>query len=500
MPRRAPLLVSLDMLSLERNAERPLHRQIYDHLRHYILNGQLPSRTRLPATRTLAGDLGVSRNTIVAAYDALLAEGYLESIQGSGTQVADLPSRALIGSADRRASALPRLSARGNHMISQIMDRTIPERVAFHPGYPEIQSFPFSTWARLLAINSRRVNDDLYGYHHVGGHPKLRSAIATYLAISRGVKCGAEQVIVLTGAQAALDVIGRLFMDPGDAFWIEDPGYQGARIAFQGAGGTPVPLHVAPEGWQVDEAATPPPRLIYVTPSCQWPLGMVMPLETRLRLLHLAERHDAWIIEDDYDSEFRFRGHPVPSMQGLDRSGRVIYVGTMSKMMFPSLRLGYIVVPTPLVEGFKAALSATGQYPSLPLQAALADFIGEGFLAAHLRRMRSLYARRQRHFVKLCQARLGPWLDVHERDTGMQVSGRFRMAMDDADVNAAAMRRGIHFVRMSSQYYHSEPVHGAFLGYAGVGADETEIGIERLRNAFEEVQERAGQSGRPRQY
>jgi GntR family transcriptional regulator/MocR family aminotransferase len=475
------------MIILDRQAARPLHRQLYDSLRAHILDGKVPARTRLPATRELAGDLGISRNTVIAAYDALLAEGYLESTAGSGTRVAALPPRP--GPPEPEDdSRLPPLSARGRLMTTLARDQTIPGRHAFRPGFPEIDTFPFSTWARLVAANIRHAREDLFGYHLIAGHPRLRRALAEYLAVSRGVRCTPDQVIVLTGAQAALDLIGRVFMDPGDHFWIEDPGYLGAYNAFLAAGGRAVPLPVGPEGWRLEEAGRPAPRVIFVTPSCQWPRAIIMPMESRLRLLQVAEKHDAWIVEDDYDSEYRFRGHPIPAMQGLDRSGRVIYLGTLSKTMFPTVRVAYLVVPEDLVEGFKTAVSMSGQFPPLLLQVAIADFIAEGFFATHLRRMRRLYARRQRDFVALCQARLGRWLTVQGSDAGMQVIGRFNRPMDDGEVLAAARRHGVDFVRMSTQYRYAEPEHGMLLGYAGVGQDEMHAGVEGLRAAFLELE------------
>jgi GntR family transcriptional regulator/MocR family aminotransferase len=477
----------LDMISLDRKAALPLHRQLYDGLRAHILDGKIPSGTRLPATRELAHDLGISRNTVIAAYDALLAEGYLESVAGSGTRVALLPPRpapAPVGAGSR----LPPLSGRGELMATQPRDQTTPGRHAFRPGFPEIDTFPFATWARLVAANTRHTREDLFGYHLIAGHPRLRRALAEYLAVSRGVRCKPEQVMVLSGAQAALDLIARMFMDPGDHFWLEDPGYLGAYNAFLAAGGRPVPLPVGPDGWQLDGAGRPPPRLIFVTPSCQWPRALVMPMEARLRLLQIAGEHDAWIVEDDYDSEYRFRGHPIPAMQGLDRSGRVIYLGTLSKTMFPTIRVAYLVVPEELVGGFTTAISITGQFPPLLLQVAIADFIADGFFATHLRRMRRLYARRQREFVALCEARLDRWLSVRGSDTGMQVIGRFRQPMDDGEVLAAARRHGVDFVRMSTQYRHAEPEHGMLLGYAGVAQDQMHAGIEKLRAAFLELE------------
>jgi GntR family transcriptional regulator/MocR family aminotransferase len=276
-------------------------------------------------------------------------------------------------------------------------------------------------------------------------------------------------------------------MDPGDHFWLEEPGYLGAYSAFVAAGGRPVPLPVGPDGWRLDEGGRPAPRLIFVTPSCQWPLTLVMPTDVRLGLLRLAEAHNAWIIEDDYDSEYRYRGHPIPAMQGFDDAGRVIYVGTLSKTMFPALRVGYLVVPRPLVECFKTAVKIGGQHPPLFVQLALADFISRGFLASHLRRMRRLYARRQRDFVAACRDRLDRWLTVKEADTGMQVLGRLRQPHTDAEVHAAALRHGVDFSRLSVQFWHSAPEQGMLLGYAGIPQDQAREGVERLRAAFEEL-------------
>jgi GntR family transcriptional regulator/MocR family aminotransferase len=484
MPRGA--LLPLDLLTLDRASDVPLNRQLYSSLRSHILDGRLAPMTRLPASREMAADLGVSRNTVVAAYDALLAEGYVESTQGSGTWVAAL-SQSHAPKPSGAAPQLPELSARGARMTAQRMDRVTPGRVGFHPGLPEIATFPFAAWAKILATEMREGRHDSFGYHMVGGHPRLRAAIAEYLAVSRGVTCSAEQVIVVTGAQAALDLVARIFMDPGDRFLIEDPGYLGAYSAFQNAGGEPLPLPVGREGWRLDDSGQRP-RLIFVTPSCQWPLGLVMPLDARLGLLRFAEQHDAWIVEDDYDSEYRFRGHPVPAMQGLDGAGRVIYLGTMSKTMFPSLRVAYLVVPAKLADGIVTALAGTGQYPPLFLQAALAEFIAQGFFASHLRRMRRLYAERQREFVAMCRARLADWLTVEEADTGMQVIGRFTRPFDDGDVHAAAARYGVDFSRLSLQYRHAPPQHGLMLGYAGVSTDNARVGVERLRAAFMEVE------------
>jgi GntR family transcriptional regulator/MocR family aminotransferase len=482
---RGPLL-PLDLLVLDRDADTPLNRQLYTSLRSHILDGRLTPTTKLPATRKLADELGVSRNTVIAAYDALLAEGFLDSVRGSGTRVAAQPQPPAGKRAHHRPSMLPALSARGTRMATQPHEATAGDKIGFHPGRPEIATFPFANWTKLVAAQMRSAPESNYGYQMVGGHPRLRAAIAEYLRVSRGVKCVADQVIVVTGAQAALDLIARVFMDPGDAFQIEDPGYLGAYNACLNAGGQPLPLVVKPDGWHLERSPRPP-RLIFVTPSCQWPLGLVMPLDVRLELLQIAERQDSWIVEDDYDSEYRFRGHPIPAMQGLDDSGRVIYLGTMSKTMFPSLRVGYLVVPAKLADGLVTALASTGQYPPLFIQMALAEFISQGGFAAHLRRMRRLYARRQREFIESCRARLNRWLTVNERDTGMQVIGRFTRPMDDGVVLNLALRRGVDFMRLSTQYRHGTPEHGLILGYAGVNQDQARVGIERLRTVFQKI-------------
>ena len=485
MLRRSSL--PLDMLALEPGGDIPMHRQLYAGLRAQILEGRLRAGSRLPASRTLAQELGVGRNTVIAAYDALLAEGYLEARSGSGTWVADLPQEAVAARGKAPPRGHPALSARGQLMASQGRHRTNPGQIAFHPGYPETATFPFSTWARLLARHARRPGEDLFGYHYVAGHPRLREAIADYLGISRGVECSPDQVIVLGGAQAALDLVARMLTDPGDTVWVEDPGYSGARSALACAGAAIESLNVRGGGWDLDAEGNRPPRLIFVTPSCQWPLGVGMRMEDRLRLLSLAERHDAWIVEDDYDAEYRFRGRPIPAMQGLDRSGRVIYLGTFAKTLFPSLRLGFVVAPPELVDGFKRAVNATGHFAPLLSQVTLADFMREGYFSTHLKRMRRLYAQRQRRFVGLCRLHLGRWMRVVENEAGMQVLGRLAPGLDDRAVAAAALRRGVDLLPLSSQYHHSPPEHGLLLGFAGVGERETMAGVRALQEAFVEV-------------
>ncbi len=474
-----------DAVTVDRSLKIRLNRQLYDILRTYILEGLIGAGTSLPATQTLAQQLGVGRNTVVAAYDQLLAEGYVEAQSGSGTRVASLP-HSMISSAKEHAPAdPPGLSRRGELMASRPQPPRSPGKLNFHPGFPESATFPFSTWARLLARNARRRGDDILAYQSFAGHWGLREAIAEYLAVARGVNCRPDQVIVVTGAQAALDLTARLLLDGGEAVWLEEPGYLGARSALLSGGAELAPLRVHKGGWELGDPSLPPPRMIYVTPSCQWPLGTIMGMDERLRLLAIAERHNAWIIEDDYDGEYRFRGQPVPALRGLDHTQRVIYVGTFGKTLFSSLRIGFLVAPPSLAPAFERALSVTGQFAPLLLQATLADFIREGYFATHLKRMRRLYARRQTEFLKLCRRKLSAWMDVSENDAGMQILGWLIPPLDDHAIASAALRYGVDVQPISINYQHDAPRQGLLLGFAGVGDREMVRAVNGLRSAFQ---------------
>ncbi len=473
----------IDMIVINPGSAVPAYRQLYSALREAILDGRLQTATRLPASRVLAADLRVSRNTVVSAYETLLAEGYLDSRHGSGTFVADLPESARRIRAIKNQAALPDLSERGRLMAAQMLYGPQRNQIAFHPGYPDLRQFPFAAWSRLIAANLKGADIDFVGYTMIDGHPKLKAAIAEYLAVARGVECDPGQIIIVSGTQAALDLIGRLLLDPGDHFWMEEPGYLGATAAFLGAGGRPVPIPVTRDGWRFPTDG-PPPRLVFITPSCQWPFGAVMQLEDRLKLLELAAHHDSWIIEDDYDSEYRFRGRPIPALHGLDTSGRVIYVGTFAKTIFPSLRIGFIVVPPALAQGLTHAVNSTGQYPPQLLQKTLADFIADGSFANHLRRMRNLYAQRKRTFADLSNELLSDWLDIEPADSGIQMVATLKDGLDDNRVLAATTRRGIGFTPLSALYRMSPPRNGTIFGYAA--SDEAQIrnGLRRVRQAL----------------
>jgi GntR family transcriptional regulator / MocR family aminotransferase len=488
MPRHGAVLGTL---SLERGGE-PLHRQLYGALRDAILAGRLRPGTRLPATRTLARDVGAARNTVVTAFEQLVAEGYLESRVGDGTRVAAVLPETLLHARRTRVTAPPRgaapvLSSRGTAMVAARRPTPDPSRRAFQPGLPAVDLFPRDVWARLLARRARLPGRGNMGYAHATGLPVLREAIAAYLGPARGVACDPSQVIIVAGSQAGLDLSCRLLLDAGDPAWIEEPGYLGARGALLAAGARLVPVPIDGEGIDVDAGASTSrgTRLVYVTPSHQFPLGVTMSLARRLKLLAWAAQAGAWVLEDDFDSEFRYAGRPVAAMQGLDAAGRVVYLGTFSKTLFPALRVGYLVVPAALVDAFTVAVRLTGHQVATDLQAALADFIVEGHFAAHVRRMRALYAARQDRLVRALRRRLDGLLAVDARDGGMQVAGMLPPDADDAAASRAANAEDV-IAPPLSLYHVGLPVRrGLHLGYAGVPEREITTGVERLARALE---------------
>ena len=478
----------LDSVSLDRSLSVPLHRQLYGHLRGMIEERVLAPGHALPSSRSLAQDLNVARNTVVSVYEQLSTEGYIEGRPGVRPTVVDLPVRN-IPEVHAKTNVRRRLvSARGQLMLRQPAHHGAPGQLAFHPGMPDAESFPFSTWSRLLARRAKVARNDLFGTYSIGGYPPLQRAIAGYLKVARGVRCRPEQVIVTTGAQAALDLLARVLLDAGDAAWVEEPGYYGAQAAFVAAGAQLVPLHVDDQGWRLNPPTNLTPRLIYVTPACQHPLGTTMRMDQRLRLIELAERMDAFVIEDDFDGEYRFLGRPVQAMQGADTSDRVIYLGTFAKLLFPALRLGFMVLPEFLLPDISTVLSITGQFAPLLLQAALADFIDEGHMSVHLKRMRRIYAARRQAFRVHAQRELGEWMRLRPSDAGIQFVGELRSGLNDVAIATAARRRGLNISPLSMHFRHTQhPLSGLVLGYATIDEANMPAAFRSLRQAFVEA-------------
>jgi len=498
----------------------PLYRQVYEALREAILSGRLARGARLPSSRALAGDLGVARNTVLQAYEQLRSEGYLLGRRGGGTRAREVIPDALLtvphrargrGMGDRGArarsrtidsptapnQASPRISQRGRTLVTSgaALIRAPGSHVPFELGVPAHDAFPRRLWGQLAGRRWRRGDMDL-GELDPAGEITLRGAIAEYLGTARGVRCTPEQVIVVNGAQQALHLVAQLLLDPGDRVWIEDPGYVGARVAFEAAGARLVPVPVDDDGLDVAAGtrASKDARLAYVTPSHQFPLGVVMSAARRLQLLAWARACDAWIIEDDYDSEFRYTGRPLPSMQGLEAerdegsAARVLYVGTFSKTLVSGLRLGYMVVPDVLIDAFRAARSTVDRHTPTAYQQVLADFIGEGHYYRHIRHVRSLCAERQAVLVDAAESRLAEVLTVRADPAGLHLLARLAPGFDDVAVQRAAMARGVRSWALSKFYLRDGPASGALvLGYGGFGERAIREGVETLGAVLSEL-------------
>ena len=491
----------LTTLTLSHASTSPLYRQLYDGLRRLILTKQLLPGSRLPSVRRLVSELGVSRNTILNAFDQLIAEGYLEPKHGSGTYIAEvLPDERLTVPVNSKSPSLPNqggrsLSRRGAQLAA-VPKMPLPPATssaerprAFLATIPDIDAFPRAIWGRFLAKCWRRASyADLLAYQDRAGYPPLRQAIAAYLGTSRGVRCSAEQVIIVAGSQQGIDLTARILLDSGDGVWLADPGYLGAYGAFAGAGAQINPVPVDSEGFNVEIAMAryPQARLAFVMPSHQFPLGVTMSLRRRLALLEWADRANGWILEDDYDSEYRYTGRPLAALQGLDRKNRVIYLGTFSKVLFPALRLGYVVVPPDLIDAFTAALSFTTMQPPILEQMALADFMIEGHFSRHVRRMRALYGERQAVLVEAACRELRGLLDIQAADAGMHLLGWLPDQLVDTEVATHLAGRGIDTHPLSSYSFKSGAGGALLLGYTALQEWEIKEGVQKLARALQQ--------------
>ena len=493
-PEGIPVLIPLDPKSSD-----ALSRQIYRALRDGILAGRLGPGFRLPSTRALASDLGVSRNTVVTAFDQLLAEGYVESRVGRGTRVSQTMPDHLLHARSRprvrptAAAPANAPSARGSLLLDRARRKSsLPDTagvVPFAPGVPALDLFPWQTWGRLVARRGHELSAKSTGYGDSLGYRPLREAVARYVAVARGVVCTADQIVIVSGSQQGLDLVARVVTDPGDGAWIEDPGYQGALGAFSAAGLQVTGVPVDADGMSVaaGRVGAPAARLMYVTPSHQFPLGVTMSLSRRLELLSAAAEMQAWIIEDDYDSEFRYVSRPLTALQGLDTDGRVVYVGTFSKVMFPALRIGFVVAPPSLVPALGAARQFAGTQQATLEQMVLTDFVAEGHFERHVRRMRNVYAERQQDLIDALTAECGDLIDVSAAGAGMHLVGWLRQDVDDLDVSTRAASRGVDAIPLSAfTIGRGVGRPGILLGYAHVDRAAMFAAARSLSSAIRE--------------
>jgi GntR family transcriptional regulator / MocR family aminotransferase len=474
----------------------PLQRWLYGELRAAILDSRLAPGARLPSTRDLAARYRLSRGTVVTVFDQLAAEGYLVGAVGQGSFVASaLPDRQPHATGGRAfnlgrrieakaASADVRLSIRGRLLARtpfSLEGRDLPVH-AFRASQPDLAAFPIELWTRIAARRSRHSSIAVLADSDAAGFRPLRQVIADHLCAARGIVCSADQVVIVSTVQQVVDLATRLLVDPGEQVWMEDPGYPGARLIFEAAGANVVGVPVDGNGMDVAFGRTfaPAARLAYVTAGRQAPLGPPLALERRLALLAWAGKADAFVIEDDYDSEFRFEGGPLAALKSLDDTGRVIYAGTFSKLLFPSLRLAYAVLPDPLIPSFAAALSLTARHASLAPQMTLHDFIAEGHFGRHIRRMRLLYAERAETFRKTTETHLSGLLGVPTITTGLDTPVFLPEGVDDTLVARLAAQAGIE-TRPLSVYSVDRPAPaGLVLGFAAIGPKELALGAKAL--------------------
>jgi GntR family transcriptional regulator/MocR family aminotransferase len=493
----------LPAIGLDRESPTPLYKQLYEKIRHEILHSTLKKGLRLPSTRYLAAELHISRNIVLLAFEQLIAEGYLQSRTGAGTFVTKMLPEEVLQVQGQRRNGDRNLSSRGK-LVRKVARTPAPldpklRYAPFRFGLPSLEELPLERWGQLLLRHSRQASPEIAIPSNPAGYNKLREAIASYVGVARAVRCCAEQVIIVNGSQQGIDLAARVLADPGDFAIVEDPGYLGARSALQASGIKLLPVGVGRQGLSVEKLRHyARAKLVYVTPSHQFPLGVVLSLTKRLQLLAWAVRNNAWILEDDFDSEYRYESKPIPALQGLDQNGRVIYLGSFSKVLFPSLRLGYMIVPEDVVDAFVAARWICDRSSPLIEQAALADFISEGHLASHIRRMRTLYMERREVMMTVIRHEMGDILEAWDAEAGMHTVGWLPVGIEDARITAEAGIVGLNTLPVSSFATRRLARGGLLLGYAAFRPEVIKKGVRLLGSIIRKHVRVQAKSGRAR--
>lgn len=481
----APSYPLWNSFAIDRASDRPYQDQIVAFFRSAISSGLLRSGARLPPGRVLAGDLGVARTTVSLAYERLAAEGYILGRSGAGTYVSPnlgpefLPAAA---AHETRRQA----SKRGTRMENTPVIEAAAPHLPLTPALPALDRFPYELWARLAGRFWRSRPASILGYGNPAGYWPLREAISTYVRAARGILCEPEQVIVVAGSQAGIDTTARVLLDPGDAVLVETPGYGAGRQALAANGARLVGVSVDAHGMNVEEAVAQATdaKLVVVTPSHQYPVGSALSLPRRLQLIAWADEADAWILEDDYDGEFRYAGRPISTLHSLDASGRVIYLGSLSKVLAPGIRLGYLVVPRDLIAAFTAARSACDRHVSIDSQAVASEFISGGHLAAHLRRLRPLYDERRLALLTALRSEASDILEPLDSAAGLHMIAHFRSEVDDRAIVRSANSEGVGATPLSSYCIEAPGQAGLVMGFANTPAEQMRASVLALRRAY----------------
>jgi GntR family transcriptional regulator/MocR family aminotransferase len=479
----------LPVISVNRKRPKPLHRQIYDSYREAIVQRHLRAGQQIPSTRALAMELAISRIPVLNAYAQLLAEGYFESRTGAGTFVSSsLPEQMTSCENTDLPSVGIRSGPRPVSRRSGLLPRFKPAPWlfgwgAFSVGQLALDHFPFPVWSSLVARHCRNVRATALHFSDPMGSVDFRATIANYLRTVRAVNCEPRQIMIVSGSQQALEISARVLLDPGDPVWLEEPGYRLTQHVLALAGCRVIPVPVDDEGLDVSAGIKRcrKARAAYVTPSHQYPLGVTMSASRRLQLLEWAQRSRAWIVEDDYDSEYRYRDMPIASLQGLDRSSRVIYIGTFSKTLFPSLRLGYVVIPPDLIDRFVAVRHAMDMYPAHLYQAVLRDFIDEGHYARHIRRTRLLYGERRRVLAKAIANEFDSKLRILGAEAGMHLVALAPEGINDREVAARAANQNLWLWPLSPCYLGKTFRQGFVLGFGSTSTRAIPPAVAQLR-------------------
>jgi GntR family transcriptional regulator / MocR family aminotransferase len=491
----SPRSIALPVVAVDRKSRKPMYKQLYEGYREAIVERRLSGGQRLPSTRSLAAELRISRIPVLNAFEQLLAEGYFESRPGAGTFVARALPEALSrpsrppGPGTPSSPAPPGqriLARRSQEFLADEPGTWLAGIEPFHCPSPPLDLFPNKIWSSLVTRHSRRFDAGRPASNDPMGLPILRETIAEYLRTARAVRCEAQQIMVVSGSQQALDLTGRVLLEDGSPVWVEEPGYFGTHRALTMAGARLVGVPVDDEGLDVEAglALCPRPRAVYVTPSHQLPLGVTMSASRRLRLLEMARRRSAWIVEDDYDGEYRYGNLPIASLQGLDRDARVLYLGTFTKSLFPALRVGYMVLPSDLVAPFAAVRRSMDMYSPLFLQEVLADFILEGHFDRHLRKTRSVCRERRSVLVDAIESELGSRVRIVGDQAGMFLTLVLPTGYRDRDVVLRAAQEGVRTFPLSSCYLGRARLEGLVLGYGGFGPAQIVAAVRRLRKVL----------------